>query len=83
MSIELQIARGLATLKLNLGKFLAIAQQIAGVTKHREAHQALLSVRHSSRIYNMPANYGMQPTGNRPDRLGWSGIVLWRAVSGG
>ena len=41
MSIELEIAHGFATLKLNLGEFLAIAQQIAGVTKHREARKAL------------------------------------------
>lgn len=41
MSIELEIGHGLATLKLNLGEFLAVAQQIAGVTKHREARQAL------------------------------------------
>ena len=41
MSIELDVAYGLANLKLNLGEFLAIAQQLAGVTKHREARQAL------------------------------------------
>jgi hypothetical protein len=41
MSIEIEIAHGLATLKVNLGEFVAIAQQIAGVTKHREARQAL------------------------------------------
>jgi hypothetical protein len=41
MSMELELAGGLASLKLNLGEFLAVAQQIAGVTKHREARQAL------------------------------------------
>jgi hypothetical protein len=41
MSLELDIGHGLATLKLNLGEFLAVAKQIAGVTKHKEARQAL------------------------------------------
>ena len=41
MGIELDIGYGLANLKLNLGDFLAVAQQIAGVTKHREAREAL------------------------------------------
>ncbi len=41
MGAELEIGHGLATLKLNLGEFLAVAQQIAGVTKQREAREAL------------------------------------------
>ena len=41
MGTELEIGHGLVTLKLNLGEFLAIAQQIAGVTKHQEAREAL------------------------------------------
>jgi hypothetical protein len=41
MSVELNIGQGLATLKVNLGEFLAVARQIAGITKHKEARQAL------------------------------------------
>lgn len=41
MGTELEVAFGLAKLKLDLGDFLAVAQQIAGFTKHREARQAL------------------------------------------
>jgi hypothetical protein len=41
MGTELDIGHGLVTLKLNLGEFLAVAQQIAGVTKHKEARAAL------------------------------------------
>ena len=41
MGTELEICYGLGKLKLDLGEFLAIAQQIAGVTKQREAREAL------------------------------------------
>jgi hypothetical protein len=40
MGSELDIGYGLVTLKLNLGEFLTVAQQIAGVTKAREALKA-------------------------------------------
>jgi hypothetical protein len=40
-STELEISNGFAKLTVNLGEFLSVAQLIVGITKHREARQAL------------------------------------------
>lgn len=42
MGTELDIGYGLVTLKLNIGEFLAVAKQIAGVTKAREELKATI-----------------------------------------
>jgi len=41
VGVEFEIAYGLATFKVTLGEFLAVAQEIAGITKHKETRQAL------------------------------------------
>jgi hypothetical protein len=41
MGVEFEIEFGLATLKVNLSEFVAVAEQIAGITKHKEAREAL------------------------------------------
>lgn len=41
MGAEFEIGNELVHLKLNLGEFLAIVQQIIGVTKHQETRKAL------------------------------------------
>jgi hypothetical protein len=43
MGAEFEIAHGLVNLKLNLGEFVAVVKQIAGITKHRKTQDALKS----------------------------------------